>query len=107
MSKKDNEPDLLFPFDTEEAAKTGICCPNPKCLNDGMDGSITGRGGQWGIQRMCKKCGQTWSGGIGVQRPDHSEPMPVAGVDTTGDDVPIRDNNSSFRTSDKNYSGDE
>ena len=107
-SRDDDTPDLLFPFDAEQTSGPKIVCPNPTCRNDGMDGSITGKSGQWGIKRICKKCGQEWSGGIGVQQADYSEPMPLPGVDTTGDDIPVsKYTGASFRDPSKNFSGDE
>ena len=108
MSGKDDRPDLLFPFDVREVSQPRIVCPNPKCRNSGMDGTITGRSGQWGVKRKCLKCGQEWSGGIGVQRADFSEPIPVPGVDNTGDDIPsVQYTGAGFRDPDKNYSGEE
>lgn len=108
MSGIDDRPDLLFPFDAEAVSKPAIVCPNPKCRNEGMDGSITGRSGQWGIQRKCIKCGQTWSGGIGVQQADHSEGMPKPGVVNPEDDVISTKNaGANFRDPSKNHSGDQ
>lgn len=108
MSGKDDRPDLLFPFDAEAVEKPGILCPNPKCRNDGMDGSITGRSGQWGIKRICKKCGQEWSGGIGVQQADFSGSMPRPGVEDPEDvAIPNQSGAVGFRDPSKNYSGDE
>jgi hypothetical protein len=78
-----------------------------------MDGSITGRGGQWGIQRKCLKkdpetgkiCGQTWSGGIGVQRADlSSAPLYPGKESPPDDDLPTSQyTGASFRDPSKNF----
>jgi hypothetical protein len=108
VSGKDDRPDLLFPFDADAVSRPRIICPNPECSNDGMDGSITGRAGQWGIQRKCTKCGHTWSGGIGVQIADASGGMPKPGVVDPEDDVlPTHSTTADFRNPSKNFSGDE
>lgn len=106
MSRQDDDkPDLLFPFDAEQAARPAIICPNPECRNDGMDGSITGKSGQWGIKRICKKCGQEWHGGIAVQRADFSEPMPRPGVPEPDDRPTTQYTGAAFRDPSKNFSG--
>jgi hypothetical protein len=107
VSRQDDEPDLLFPFDTRQTTSTGIQCP--ECGNNGMDGSITGQSGQWGIKRICKKCDHEWHGGIGVQRADFSEPIPRPGVAPPAyDDIPIvQYTGAAYRDPSKNFSGDE
>jgi len=81
-----------------------------------MDGSISGRSGQWGITRLCKKvdpdtgkaCGHTWAGGIGVQQADFSKPMPIRGQAEPVDDRPlIQHTGPEFRNPSKNFDGDE
>lgn len=109
MSRKKETSNISHPWDPGGGASGGIRCP--LCGNDGMDGSIHGRGGQWSVERRCMKpneetgkvCGHRWSGGIGVQKVDVTQPLPIDGVLTAVDDEPL-DNNptQSFRDPSKN-----
>ena len=110
MSRTDDDekPDLLFPFDAGEADRsTGVQCP--KCGNDGMDGTIVGKAGQWGIKRICRKCNFEWAGGIGVQQADFSQPAPRPGIaDPAEEDLSApRYTGGSYRDPSKNYPGGE
>jgi len=94
MSSRDKPDNISFPWDEAQDVSPIIKCP--KCGNTGMDGSITAKAGQWGLKRICLKadpktgkvCNQTWSGGIGVQIADFSEPPVIPGVDPGYDDLP-------------------
>ena len=86
MSRNQKEgSNIPLPWDELASPSNVIRCP--KCGNDGMDGSITGMTGQWGIQRKCLKngCNQTWSGGIGVQQADFTEAPAIPGVERKDD----------------------
>lgn len=92
---------ISSPWDESVEVSPKIVCP--KCKNNGQDGSIDGKQNQWGLTRICLKCGHQWSGGIGVQRPDYSEPPSVPGVDTEPDEPPEQNIGSPFRDPNKNY----
>jgi hypothetical protein len=94
---------ITSPWDEEKEVTPKIVCPNPKCKNTGQDGSITAKSNQWCLTRICLKCGQKWSGGIGVQRADYSEPPSVPGVDTAPEEPPEQYTGSPFRDPKKNY----
>lgn len=110
MSRKKSKEisNISHPWSEGTKSGTGIRCP--KCGNDGMDGSIHGRGGQWSVERICMKpgengkpCRQKWSGGIGVQQADYSQPLPIEGVASSTDDHPINDDvGQPFRDPSKN-----
>lgn len=69
---------ISFPWDESKPRNKIVC---PECQNDGMDGTITAQQSQYGLTRICRKCNHRWSGGIGVQRADFSEPMPIKDVE--------------------------
>jgi len=106
--KSDEVSNISHPWNAEAPAGTGIRCP--LCGNDGMDGSIHGRGGQWSVERQCMKpnpetgklCRHKWSGGIGVQQADFSQPLPIKGVDSPIDDPIKNDVHQPFRDASKN-----
>jgi hypothetical protein len=70
---------INYPWNSKEGLSQVIRCP--VCGNDGMDGSITGLSGQWGILRKCLKCKNEWSGGIGVQIADFTEDPPLPNIE--------------------------
>lgn len=102
-----NEKDgsgIQMPWDEQASPSNVIRCP--KCHNNGMDGSITGFAGQWGITRKCTKCGQQWSGGIGVPKADFSEGPSIPGVERKEEPALVRNTEPQYRDPNKNY-GDE
>lgn len=82
----------------------------PKCKKSDWDVLSN----QWGILRICRKCGNEWSGGsVGAGQPDFSDPdnrslVPPLGVPAPDDDLPSSNYaESGFRNPFKNYSGDD
>lgn len=96
---------IAFPWDEKASPTNVIRCP--KCDNIGMDGSISGLSTQWGIQRKCGKCGQTWSGGIGVQIADFSEPPAIPGVERREDPPLVEYTGGQYRDPNKNHDGED
>jgi hypothetical protein len=107
MSRQpDGSGGIRLPWDENKASGNVIVCPN--CRNDGMDGSITGRAGQWGILRICKQCGHKWSGGIAVQIADFTDPLPIQGSDAGDQQAPeVQFTGSPHRDPAKNFDPDE
>lgn len=106
--RKKEISNISHPWEPNKGTSTGIRCP--VCGNDGMDGSIHGRGGQWSVDRTCMKsnsetgkpCGTKFSGGIGVQKADFSQPLPILGEDRIIDDPVKNDVHQPFRDPSKN-----
>ena len=94
LMARDVPDNISFPWDEGQGVTTKLQCP--KCGNDGMDGTITANAHQFGLERICikpdpetgKPCNHRWSGGIGVQRADFSEPPGIPGVASGYDDRP-------------------
>lgn len=90
----------------ESSTPTGVVrCP--KCHNDGMDGSITGFSGTWGISRKCIKCGNSWQGGIGIQIADFSETPAIPNVERKEDPPLVQYTGGQYRDPNKNHSGED
>ena len=89
------------PFNEESAIQVISC---PKCKSQEFDA----RQNQWHTWRICRDCGTEWSGGIGVARPDYSEPPSAVGIPAPDDDRPVSQyTGAAFRDPSKNVGGDE
>ena len=105
MSKRElPNSNISYPWDEGQSSSPRVICPY--CKNDGQDGSITSKGNQWGMVRLCTKCGKTFGGSIGVQRADLSEPPPVPGVDTEEQEPPRQNLDPPHVNPNKNVSKD-
>ena len=115
MAKKMQKSNISHPWNDQKPSGTGVRCG--KCGNDGMDGTITGRSGQWNNTRICLKpdpktgklCNHTWHAGIGVQIADFSrQSLSAVGDDRVEDDRPVVQNlGPSFRDPTKNHDRSE
>ncbi len=106
MSRNQKEAsNITLPWDEKATTTNVIRCP--KCGNTGQDGSITGYSGAYGISRKCLKCKQTWSGGIGIQIADFTQPLPIPGVERMEEVVENKNPTPAFRDPAKNHSNDE
>lgn len=84
-----------------EALRCPVCKENEK---------ITPGRNQWGIWYVCDKCGNRWSGGMGVAQPDPGSPVPVPGIALPDEDdypEPTQWGRVGFRDPRKNYGGSE
>jgi hypothetical protein len=77
-----------------------VCCPACKSTE------FEAKQNQWENFRICLKCGNKWSGGIGfdiTMSPNHPEVRPQ-GVPVPEDDVPdVQYTGASFRDPNKNW----
>lgn len=106
MSRNSKEgSNIPMPWDETATPTNVIRCPN--CGNDGMDGSITGFSSQYGISRKCLQCKHTWSGGIGVQIADFSEPAAIPGIERKEDPPLVQYTGGQYRDPNKNFGSDE
>jgi DNA-directed RNA polymerase subunit RPC12/RpoP len=106
MAKNSKETSgITLPWDEKATTSNVIRCP--QCGNNGQDGTITGYSGTYGVRRKCLKCKQEWSGGIGVQIADFSEPLPIPGVERMEEVPEVKYTGGQFRNPNKNYSDDE
>ncbi len=113
MAKNSKEGShIRLPWDESNSSTNRILCP--KCGNDGMDGSITGFSTQWGLTRKCLKvgedkkvCGFKWSGGIGVQIADFSEPLPLPGIERKEDPPLVQYTGGQYRDPNKNFDSED
>lgn len=74
------------PTDIEDLSQVVIC---PKCKERTPE-KIDTRGTEYGILRLCKTCGNEWSGGtcaLGIPDPTAPDPVPGHGMPVE-DDMP-------------------
>lgn len=87
---------------TDPARSTAICCP--VCKSQEFEARST----PYEVLRICKKCGNKWSGGtMGVARPDlTSQPPPPPGSPAPlEDEQPMQFTGADFRNPGKNFGG--
>jgi hypothetical protein len=91
------------PLNLDNINSSVVRCP--KC---GEQEAIDTKSLQYELHRRCRTCGNEWSGGLNVAKPDpfSTPPVPGVGVPDADEDLPdYQYTGADFRDPNKNFGG--